>query len=402
MNTDDIPNALPNMQQPPFQPWEQRSAPGMGGGASAGATMAAPVAEGNVYGAEQPQELAAVIDRQTGLAALSRPDLHAPAQGERATQAQTNEDLWRQFLAEQLYDTKRVSLEHFHLFEWFPLSPGAYHTAAAAGARREAFAELQRDADGQLYFRPGGKARMVRGGVGAVRLRPQPIGTEPYYFMTASANGVCHEGFPVLIPRHYYGPIKERILAQGAAPATLSGEMRYIPDQDATRLFASRRDLPLLYLHVDELKLLETPRPDIDGFMVSVAAAFYGHVDEQPGTYITFATFDPADDAGLERSCTWMEEFYVERLHEGQIVTDFDAVQPRFPGAVFGLSAVMAGELNPARVQELLAAVGLDERGAERVTVVNNFIRVGDITNSSGIAVGPGAHAHVNNPTTSG
>jgi hypothetical protein len=404
MSQADIPNDLPNIPAESIRPWEQRAGPGMGGGGggdSADEPMTAPLAAGRVYGAEQPATLEAVIDRQTGLATLTRPDLHTSAQGDRAKHAQSNEDLWRQFLAEQLYDTKRVTLEHFHLFEWFPLSPGTYHMRAAAQARREAFAELERGPGGQLYFKPGGKARMVRGGVGAVRLRPQPIGTDPYYFMTASANGICHEGFPVLIPRQFYGPIKERILAYGAASATLSGEMRYIPDEDATRLFDSRRDLPLLYLHVDDVKILDKPRDGIAAFAVSVAASFYGEVDHQPGTYVTFATFDPADATSLEHTCSWIEEFYVATLYSGHIVTDFDAVQPRFPGAVFGLGAVMAGELDPARVQHLLSAAGLDEGRAERVTVVNNFIRVGNISNSTGVAIGPGTQATVNGQGTS-
>ena len=405
MSNTDVPNNLPNMPAESIRPWEQRAGPGMGGGGggdSPDEPMSAPLAEGRVYGAEQPANLEVVIDRQTGLAALARPDLHTPAQGHRAKQAQTNEEIWRQFMAEQLYDTKRVTLEQFHLFEWFPLSPGAYHTAAAGRARREAFAELERGAGSHIYFNPGGKARMVRGGVGVVRLRPQPIDTEPYYFMTASANGVCHEGFPVLIPRHFYGQIKERILVYGAAPATLSGEMRYIPDQDATRIFGTRRDLPLLYLHVDEVKVLDKPRDGVDAFAVSVAAAFFGEVDHQPGTYMTFATFNPANAASLEHARDWIEEFYVATLYNGHVVTDFDAVQPRFPGAVFGLGAVMAGEIDPGRVQQLLSAAGLDASCAERVTVVNNFIRVGNISNSSGVAIGPGAQATVTGHGTSG
>jgi len=138
MGNIDFPNGLPNMPDEPFQPWEQRVAPGMqGGGASAEETMSAPLADGRVYGAEQPAELAGVIDRQIGLAALSRPDLHAPAQGERATEAQTNEDLWSRFVAEQLYDTKRVTLEHFHLFEWFPQQQRCGHRPWRAGEREQ-------------------------------------------------------------------------------------------------------------------------------------------------------------------------------------------------------------------------------------------------------------------------
>ncbi len=415
MDTNDLPEPLPEQSieqrieqrverlpsfagaEMPFL--EQRVVSGMGASLPSEAPfMHAPAAEPRVFAADRPSELAAIIDRQTDMAALQRVDTHTTASGERDAQALSNEGLWQLFDSEDLYDTKRVTLEHFHLFEWFPLSPGIYHSAKAARSRQEAYQELRQNADGRTYYHPRGKAQMVRGGVGAVRLLPVQLGSEPYSFMTASSNGVCHEGFPVLVPRHFYGGIKERINSFGAAPVTLSGEMRYVHDrdEDIERLFEGRRDLPRLYLHVDELRFVERPRDAVDGFIVSVVVSFFGEVDGEQGTYVTFATFDPADDQGVERACDWIETFYVDGLHQGVVVTDFDAVRSRFPDAVFGLSAVTRGELDPKRVQQFLVTAGLaeTERAAHVPTVINNFIRVGNITNSTGIAIGPGAQAN--------
>lgn len=195
-----------------------------------------------------------------------------------------------------------------------------------------------------------------------------------------------------------YGAIKERIAQFGAAPATLGGEMRYVREQEPeiAQLFQGRRDLPRLYLHVDQVDFVERPRDGIDAFAVSVVVSFFGKVDNQQGTYVTFATFDPRDDQSVERSCDWIEEFYVHGLHHGTIVTDFDAVRTRFPQAVFGLNTILRGELNQREVRHLLVQTGLaDDEQATHVTNVINTYHVGTITNSTGIAIGPGASASV-------
>jgi hypothetical protein len=347
--------------EPDFKPWEQRIAPGMGGGG----VGAAPAAEEPEKLARACQELGHgdledVVDHQTDLANLPMVNRHTTPDTDLDEKPKTNEQVWRLFVEERLYDTRRVTLEHVHLFEWFPIAPGKFHTPEAREQRGMAY-QMMEHIGGRVYFNPAGKASMIHGGVGAVRLRPRTITGEPHYFMTASSSGVCHEGFPVLVPRRFYGPLKARILAEGAVPVNLSGEMRYVP-KDTLTFFGQRREIPLLYLHVDDLRVLPAPRSGVTSYLVSVAVSFAGEFEGRQGLYATFASFDPAERDGLAQASTWLEQIYVAGQHKGAVVTDFDEMRPRFPDAVFGLPDLMAGKMDRAKVEAWLEAQGYDPK----------------------------------------
>lgn len=375
-----------------FKPWEQRLAPGMSGGGRSGP----PPAPADLLAERQLEEtgnaIVGIVDDQVALAAYPCPTEHRPAQGNGQLNGLDNAEVWRQFQSEELYDTRRVTLEHFHLFEWFPRVPGKFHTPQAGGRRYEAYQFRQQTADGRTYFTPLGKALMVTdGGVGVVRLRPRLLpglsgAPEAHYFMTASSNGVCHEGFPVLIPRRFYGAIKARLLDEGGVPAILHGEMRYIPD-DVAVLFQASREIPRLYLVVDDLTLLPQPRSDVTRYLITVAVSFRGRFQGRPGVYLAFASFDPAEGAGLERAVAWLENYAVD-LYEGAILTDFDETKPQFahfPQATFSLAGLMQGELDPAGLTRLLEGLGYSpaeiERNAANLITINHYVttRVGGV-----------------------
>lgn len=371
----------------------------MGGGGSGGG-MARP-AEPDRLG-QLPQfcqqlgrdGFAQLVEHQTDLAHLPMVNRHTTPQTDLSQHVTSNAEAWQLFIAEQLFDTRRVTLEHFHLFEWFPLSPGLFHTAEAFQMRQLAERYKELASDGKTYFNPVGKANMIKGGIGAVRLRPREIAGEPAYFMTASSNGVCHEGFPVLIPRRFYGPLKARMLDEGAVPVVLRGEMRYVPT-DAVTFFDERRDVPLLYLHVDEVEVLPQPRAEVTGYLINVAVSFVGQFEGIQDSYATFAAFDPARKQSVEQAVTWLEQVYVSGAHRGVVVTDFDEVRPRFPNAVFGLPALMAGRLDPERARELLASQGFTGATGQRFFVVYQEINTqggayiaGDVDTGGGDFIG--------------
>jgi hypothetical protein len=381
------------MPEPNMMPWEQRAIVPDEAGRSTPST--APAAGGAITVTTGSAPLALAITDQASLRLLATPARHTVPMGDLAYRATDNADLWGRFLDEELYDTRRLTLEQFHLFEWYPLSPGRFHTDQGQQLRTKVYQALARRADGTVgALHPAAKGELLAGGFGAVRLRPRSLDGEDYYFMTASSSRVCHEGFPVLVPRRFYGQLKPRLNAEGAVPATLRGEMRYIDADTVAAVFGARRDVPMLYLHVEELEVLPDPRPGGDGYLVSVAAAFYGAVDNQTDAYVTFASFDPAQQDGLERASVWLEEFYVRGLYGGTVITDFDEVRPQFPNAVFGLPYVMAGRIDKSRARQVLVAAGLAE-DTDVTTIVNNFgdvISVGDVTGGT-VAVGRGAQA---------
>jgi hypothetical protein len=373
MNDEDSkpPFDLPQTEAPDFKPWEQRIAPGMSGGPSM--SPGQPPTEEPEKLTRACQELRHgdledVVDHQTDLANLPMVDRHTTPDTNLDAAPESNEEVWRRFVEERLYDTRRVTLEHVHLFEWFPVAPGKFHTPEAQSQRHMAY-QMMEQIDGEVYFNPAGKASMIHGGIGAVRLRPREIAGEHHYFMTASSNGVCHEGFPVLAPSRFYGPLKARILDEGAVPVTLSGEMHYIPE-DTLTFFGQHREIPLLYLHVDDLRVLDKPRPEVTSYLISVAVSFAGEFKGHKGVYATFASFDPAEKDGLALASTWLEQVYVAGQHKGVVVTDFDEAYPRFPDAVFGLPDLMAGKLDQAKVTTWLQSQGYDDQ-AGKIFFVN-------------------------------
>ena len=220
------------------------------------------------------------------------------------------------------------------------------------------------------------------------------IAGEPYYFMSVSSNGVCHEGFPVLIPRRFYAEVKPVLLTDGAAPVTLSGEMRYLYD-GLPSFFEGNREIPSLYLHVDELTILASPRQQVSKYTVSAAISFMGQIDGKEGIYATFSTFDPARENSLNRAINWMGQYYVSQLYKGVVITDFDEVIPRFPGAVFNLPDLMAGKLDQANIQEFLKSQGLPPDSGKKFFLVYKEINTqggayieGDVNTGGGDFIG--------------
>jgi hypothetical protein len=367
---------------------------GSGGGQPGASPEPEPPPPGRLAQELDVNDMRQTIDQQSRLAHLPMVNRFTTPDTDLNPLVTSNEEAWRLFVQERLYDTRRVRLEHFHLFEWFPLVPGRFHTAEASRNRRMAYDMLERTPQGDAYFNPYGKASMLRGGIGAVRLRPRRIANEAHFYMTASSNGVCHEGFPVLIPRHFYSQLKPRLLQEGAVPVNLSGEMRYLL-QDLPSFFSDHREIPQLYLHVDELQVLPSPRADVSSYAVSVAISFVGEFRGNEGLYATFATFDPSSNESLARTINWLGQVYVTERYKGLVVTDFDEAQPRFPEAVFGLPDLMAGKLNGEKVQEFLEAHGLGRNVNERFFLIYKEINTqggayiaGDVHTGGGDFIG--------------
>jgi hypothetical protein len=358
---------------------------------------------------EQWDSLSNQINQQIDLIYYPYAERHGSA-GNLSIRADSNEDVWHKFIDEELSDARRVTLEHFHLFEWFPLSPGRFHLSESKEIRKRARDNLV-EKDGEVFYDPYGKSQIIQAGVGAVRLLPKKIGQKDYYFMTVSSTDTCHEGFPVLIPRRFYAPLKQRMLAEGAVPVTVSGEMSYIDKDTLPRPFFNSsnwlsRTLPLLYLHVDHIEQLKHPRQGVSSYHVSAAASFAGEFEGKKGLYPTYATFDPAKRESLNEAYDWMENFYAKGQYQGTVITDFeeDKFKSKFPQqAVFNLPQLMKGQLDFNEAKDFLRDIGLtkfirhNSAKSIRIFIINRIrgdqINVGPIKNSNAVAIGREARA---------
>jgi len=294
----------------------------------------------------------------------------------------TNNELWEALLLDRLRAPMHIVLDSFFIFEWLPRSPGLFHTSRAVEARRAAALNVMLIEDGMVVYSPKGKRSMLGGGLGCLRLKP----INDLWYLSASSTGAAHEGVPIAMDHSLYESCVAEIAERGALVRDLHGQLTFVPNE-LDELYADYRDVPKVYVRVTELRPPSHPQTRRGaGLTVGVAASFEGIWQEQHGVYATYANFDPGTPESLHETVDWLEHDYVQRLHSGRILTDFDQQRSHFENAPFSLAKVMTGTLQPAEVQSALARIGigqftahvLEQQGkvAIYVTNFNNYATV--------------------------
>lgn len=277
---------------------------------------------------------------------------------------------------ERLRANVHARLENSFLFEWFPRSPGLFHTADGRQARglAENFRKrvpvprnlpthrLRQDGDESQdrefleIFDPYGKISMLKGGIGCIRLRSKAVDAAEVWFMSASSSGIAHEGFPVAISDHVYQRYIDDIRRFGSLRCDIEGRLRFLPDS-MVELFRGYRGVPQLYLLVEELR--PKPRLRTCDLLVTVGVSFLSGFEGPTKMYASYATFDPCLVDSVSETAVWLEDVYVKGLYGGSVVTDFDEQMARFANATFSLNALMRNELNRAAVQTFVDTVNI-------------------------------------------
>jgi hypothetical protein len=315
----------------------------------------------------------------------------------------SNESIWRDILDEKLIRTDiNITLDSFFLFQWFPRTPGLFHTSAGRKAREEARSHIISTDNDLTVYDPYGKRSMLEGGIGNLRLKPIPLSDSEYYFVSASSTAEAHEGVPVAIPSILFNQHIDEIVERGAVARKITGKIVTIPDE-LSSLYTGYRGVPKVYLKIHDIapdtKGLTTK---IIGVNVTAAVSFISEFEGERNVYATYASFDPSDRASLEQSIKWIEEEYVNNKYSGRIITDFDAVTSRFTNVPFSLGNVMnlslqAADLNDLhlpyafnQVLELQGKVVLNIQTQNLYMEENKY----KITGGQQGAVGDHAHAH--------
>lgn len=254
----------------------------------------------------------------------------------------SNEQIWDAIISEKLRRTDvNIVLDKFNVFDWFPRSPGLYHTNDAKYAREEAYHRILSSENGLIVFDPYGKHSMLEGGIGNIRLKPINLDGNEYVFLSASSNSVCHEGFPVAMPIEMYNKCLDEISENGIISLSLIGKLKFIPDK-YVNLYHFYSGVPQMYLLINDIIY---PKSRIDSkknnLKVSIAVSFISNFEYEKKIYATYVNFNPSDKISFKDSVRWMEEDYVLRKYNGQIVTDFDERMVHFRDANFSLSKVM-------------------------------------------------------------
>lgn len=296
-----------------------------------------------------------------------------PVEAPSDKQFESNESFWRAIFNQQIRSDTTVTLQDFFLFEWFPRSPGLFHTERARHCRELAQDHLfpLNDMERRIYegtdpvdpvvYDLSGKWNMLQGGIGCIRLKPKPTEAGLLWFMSASSTPSAHEGVPVAINESDYNQYIEYINEHGILPCTLAGKLKFLPEP-LLSLYQDYTSVPHLYLSIEKISPSRIPlQLQGHGPIVSVAVTFLADIHYYPGypeewwhpdgrdfgaAYISFAA---GATGSLARRLPWLD-YYVSTLHQGTIVTDFDEHMTRFRGAVFSLDKVCNGRLDRSEI----------------------------------------------------
>ena len=288
----------------------------------------------------------------------------APAAAKADLTCATDEQFWQSVLGQRLTAGMTVTLDRFHLLDWFPRAPGLYHTEEARWAREEAVMlhrhpvfkgaksnlQAQERNDYTVILTPQGKSSMLQGGVGCIRLKPLTIAGEPHWLMSASAAGIAHAGVPLAVPRKLYAGLLGALHDEGHVCARIRGELDFVPDL-FTALFDRSVRVPRLYVRVTGIEACE---PTVVQPESTIAVSFVSEFEGRPDIYATYVTFRPDVAGSFDEAVTWMKREYVEGEYDGRIITDFDQTRTIFPEARLALKKVMGRLVSRGELRETI------------------------------------------------
>ena len=294
--------------------------------------------------------------RADALQAALYTKVQSPAKGKGVDKTYAdNKSFWADALAAKHLPGSHIILDNFHLTEWLPFAPGRYFTPDAGGQRELAAHHVARDRD---EYTPEGKASMVRGGVGAIRLAEKKVEENLTYFLGASSNGIAHQGIPIAMLQDEYNQVMPAIVDHGGCRVGLVGRLRTMTE-DLPQLYFGP-SVPRYCFFTEEATL---KKPSESKKLLTTAAIMFRinkKPDERWGALPTddpavvdkswtFCSFDPgASKTGAQTAASWLYD-YAKRYSriDPAILTDFDEHYNLFSCPVeFPLKDIVRGAVN--------------------------------------------------------
>lgn len=247
----------------------------------------------------------------------------------------TNHRFWNSVIREQTRALKWIQLNGFCVIDWYPRSPGIFHTDNAE-RHRERAQEYVRVEEGIRHYEPYGKVNMIEGGVGSVRFKPINIEGEACWLCTATADEFCHTGIPIAVPNR----LMEEIGFDSLDLFELVGQARFLPDS-LLEYFGHWVEVPQLYILLDSVKKLNR---SVGSKYVTPMVYFEKNEWQDQGHHVTYVTCQSNSSAEIDNVKSWLD-WYTDR-YGGEIVTNFDQQRPTYQNAPFSLQNVMEGRIS--------------------------------------------------------
>jgi hypothetical protein len=287
----------------------------------------------------------------------------------------SNRDFWQDVVEErqQARAFRWVQLVNFRIADWFPRTPGLYHTEMAERSRREAEHYVVKEG-GISFYEPRGKTHMMDGGIGAVRFKPILIEGNESWLGTATSDGYCHSGIPLAIPNYLMERIDFRVNYK------ITGQIRFLPDFMEHSFYHMTR-IPQIYVLVESIRKVGFSQiPIYITPMVFFKGGEARRLAERGN--VTYVTCEAESRIAVENATGWLFD-YVKR-YKGEIITNFDEQRPTFENAPFSLQNVMQGKLDKVQLQEFhihqaeIICDSIERIHTEAMTMSKNEINIGD------------------------
>lgn len=243
-----------------------------------------------------------------------------------------------------------VRLVGFQISDWFPRTPGLYHTKSAEECRASS-AKYLTQIGTDVFYKPIGKGLLLRGGIGSVRFKPirvPAMSNDEYWLCTATSDEYVHTGVPLAIPDRLMPKVNFRSVY------TIIGRIRFLPNV-LEPYFSHMTRIPQIYLLVDEIEKSNASRelPYITP-MVFFSSKWKVVLEDGLAGFTTFVTCHPNPEE-LDNAVEWLTK-YVD-FYRGEIITNFDEQSPWFENAPFSLPKVMTGKLDLQNLQDFIQEI---------------------------------------------
>ncbi len=252
----------------------------------------------------------------------------------------SNEHFWEVLLGERNTAFKSLKLEGFRIVDWFPRTPGLYHTKYGSRARTSAERYL-REERGIKFYDPHGKFHLIQGGVGSVRFKPVTVEAQECLLCTATSDNYCHSGIPLAIPDRLVSKID---FDDYKLCFKIIGKVKFLP-HFLEKHFQHMSRIPQIYILVDNLEVVSTDTlaepikitPMV--FFTSNSSSLNTDIENELNQRVTYANCNAHSNKELDIACDWIK-FYVSQ-YSGVIITNFDEQRPAFEAAPFSLQNIM-------------------------------------------------------------
>jgi hypothetical protein len=289
----------------------------------------------------------------------------------------SNKEFWGRVISEATRPLSRIRLDgSFQIVEWFPRSPGLFHTEDADWHRREA-EKYVKTTNGILHYEPDGKLNMIQGGLGSVRFKSIRVEGLDCWLCTATNDGYCHSGIPLAVPDSL---LKEIGTFHGKT-FSITGQVRFLPDF-MEHHFGHMEGIPQVYVLADEIREDGRARQYVELTPMIYFLGKRGDRGKTPQS-VTYVRCHEGASAGLTRAIDWIR-WYVGQYGE-KIITNFDQQRPAFSEAPFSLQALMSASVDLSELEHLHVY------GAEIIcNAVNNVYKEVKHMNQISVDIGDG------------